>query len=55
MYTLIVIFSSLSFVMDEPLFSVSVERIEFHNKARCMLAQDWISKTTDASAKCFKK
>lgn len=55
MYILIIIFSSLSFVQDEPLFSISVERLEFRSKDRCILAQEWISKSTDANSKCFKK
>jgi len=55
MYVLIVIFSSLAFVQDEPLFSVNVDRIQFHNKARCEAAQAWVLKNTDAKAHCFKK
>lgn len=55
MYVLIIIFNSLSFVMDEPLFSVNIDRIQFHNKARCVAAQEWVLKNTDARATCFKK
>jgi hypothetical protein len=55
MYVLIIIFSSLSFVMDEPLFSISVDNLQFHNKARCVAAQEWVLKNTEAKAHCFKK
>ena len=55
MYVLIIVFSSLAFVQDEPLFSVNIDRIQFHNKARCHEAQKWVLENTDAKAQCFKK
>ena len=55
MYVLIVVFSILAFVQDEPLFSVQVDNLQFHNKARCEAAREWVLDNTDAKAACFKK
>ena len=55
MWILIVVFSGLSFVQDEPLLAESTYSIVFHNERRCVAAQEWLTKNTDSKAKCFKK
>ena len=55
MWILIIVFSSLSFLKDEPIMSVSSYSQEFRNQDRCIAAQQWVATETDAKAACFKK
>ena len=43
MWILIVVFSGLSFVQDEPLLAESTYSIVFHNERRCVAAQEWLT------------